>query len=72
MIVATQVRTPVHIYHMRGLPSSTQTGERRTLMMVTERVARAPADRVSCVSWSPRQTALEHEYRTLLDAAGGT
>ncbi len=50
--------TPLRVYHMRGLPLSTATGAKRTLLRWTERIACAAAHRVICVSPSLRAEAL--------------
>jgi glycosyltransferase involved in cell wall biosynthesis len=51
-------RTPVRIYHIRGLPFMTASGARRVLLRWTERVSCALADRVLCVSESVRDVAI--------------
>src|SRR5688572_17267886 len=51
-------RTPVRIYHIRGLPFMTASGPRRTLLRWTERMSCALADRVLCVSHSVREVAI--------------
>lgn len=53
------VRTPVRIYHMRGLPFTTATGWRRWLLMWSERISCGLADQVLCVSSSVRQLAVD-------------
>lgn len=58
MISASLARTPVRVYHMRGLRYMTATGSRRILMMTTERIACALAHRVFCVSHSIRDVAI--------------
>ncbi|MDB4915952.1 MAG: capsule biosynthesis protein CapM [Gemmatimonadetes bacterium] len=60
MIAAWIARTPVRVYHMRGLPAMTATGMRRRLLTWSERIACALADRVICVSPSLRRYAVEH------------
>lgn len=60
MLAATLARTPVRVYHMRGLPMQTATGVRRALLATTERVACTLAHRVLCVSHSLRTSAIEY------------
>jgi glycosyltransferase involved in cell wall biosynthesis len=55
---ALAARTPVRIYHMRGLLLITATGFRRPLFATTERLACAIAHHVLCNSHSLRATAL--------------
>ena len=59
MLSAWIVRTPVRIYHMRGLPFTTATGWRRRLLMWSERISCGLADQVLCVSSSVRQLAVD-------------
>jgi glycosyltransferase involved in cell wall biosynthesis len=59
MLSAWLARVPVRIYHMRGLPFVTATGWRRRLLMWSEKISCACADRVLCVSPSVRQLAVE-------------
>jgi glycosyltransferase involved in cell wall biosynthesis len=59
MLAARLTRTPVRIYHIRGLPYMTATGRRRTLLRTTERISCRLADRVFCVSHSIRRVAVE-------------
>ena len=59
MLSAWIVRTPVRIYHMRGLPFTTATGWRRKLLMWSERISCGLADQVLCVSSSARQLAVD-------------
>lgn len=58
MIAAWLNRTPVRIYHMRGLPFMTATGVRRALLWWTERVSCLLAHQVLCVSHSLREVAV--------------
>lgn len=58
MLAATLARTPVRIYHMRGLPLVTATGATRRLLRATERLSCALAHRVLCVSPSLRAVAV--------------
>ncbi|CAN5847843.1 glycosyltransferase family 4 protein [soil metagenome] len=58
MIAATIARTPVRIYHMRGLPLLGATGNRRRLLRATEQVACRLAHQVYCVSHSVREVAV--------------
>jgi len=59
MLSAWIVRTPIRIYHMRGLPFTTAAGWRRRLLMWSERISCGLADRVLCVSSSARQLAVD-------------
>lgn len=58
MIAGTLSRTPVRVYHMRGLPLLASTGLRRRVLRFTERTACRLAHRVLCVSGSVRAEAL--------------
>jgi len=57
-IAAWLARTPVRIYHIRGLPLMTATGARRRLLWSTERVACGLSHAVLCVSHSVRDVAI--------------
>jgi glycosyltransferase involved in cell wall biosynthesis len=59
MIAAWLARTPVRIYHIRGLPLLTATGLRRRLLWLSERASCALAHRVLAVSHSIRAVAIE-------------
>ncbi|HZZ83180.1 MAG TPA: glycosyltransferase family 4 protein [Anaeromyxobacteraceae bacterium] len=59
MIAAWLARTPVRVYHIRGLPFVTAAGARRRLLRATEKVACALAHRVLAVSHSMRAIAIE-------------
>jgi glycosyltransferase involved in cell wall biosynthesis len=59
MIAAWLARTPVRIYHIRGLPLATATGLRRRLLRLSERTSCALAHRVLAVSHSMRAAAIE-------------
>lgn len=59
MIAAWLLRVPVRIYHMRGLPVLTASGPKRVLLMLSEKVSCALADKVLCVSHSVRTCAIE-------------
>jgi len=59
MLAAWLARTPVRIYHIRGLPLMTATGLRRFLSRSSERVSCALAGRVLAVSHSMRNIAVE-------------
>lgn len=59
MISAWLSRTPVRIYHMRGLPFMTSRGLRRFLLRWTERTACYLAHRVLCVSHSVKEIAIQ-------------
>lgn len=58
MTAAALARTPVRIYHMRGLPLMGATGARRRLLRATEQVACRLAHQVYCVSHSVREVAI--------------
>ncbi|HEV2131543.1 MAG TPA: glycosyltransferase family 4 protein [Longimicrobiaceae bacterium] len=58
MIAAALARTPVRIYHIRGLPLMGATGARRRLLRATEQVACRLAHQVYCVSHSVREVAI--------------
>ena len=58
MISSWMARTPIRIYHMRGLPYMTATGNRRRLLKATERISCRLAHRVFCVSHSLREVAI--------------
>ncbi|MBL0219310.1 MAG: glycosyltransferase family 4 protein [Myxococcales bacterium] len=61
MLAGWVARTPVRIYHMRGLPLETAAGWRRQLLRWTERTSCAAATHVLCVSSSLRAVAIaEH------------
>jgi glycosyltransferase involved in cell wall biosynthesis len=59
MIAAWLARTPVRIYHIRGLPLVTATGLRRALLRATEWTSCRLAHRVLAVSHSMRRIAVE-------------
>lgn len=59
MIAAWLARTPVRVYHMRGLPLVTASGMRRRLLRATEKTSCALAHRVIAVSHSVRAIAIE-------------
>jgi glycosyltransferase involved in cell wall biosynthesis len=58
MIAAWLARTPVRIYHMRGLPLMTATGYKRYLLWLSEKLACSLAHKVICVSYSIREVAI--------------
>lgn len=58
MIAAWVARTPVRIYHLRGLPFVTASGFRRRLLKRTEKVSCQLAHRVICVSRSVREVVV--------------
>ena len=75
MISAWAVRTPVRIYHLRGLPYITATGAKRTLLKWTERVSCMLAHRVICVSHSIRDVAVNDcicSYNKIVVLKGGS
>ena len=57
------VGVPVRIYHVRGLPLTTATGVRRTLLLLTERIACAAATHVLSVSHSVREVLAAEQIR---------
>ena len=57
-IGAWLARVPIRVYHIRGLPLTTATGLRRTILRATERVACKLATQVLCVSHSIRDVAV--------------
>jgi len=59
MIAARLHRTPVRIYHIRGLPLMEAAGWRRRLLWSTEWIACRLAHRVFCVSGSILREAVE-------------
>lgn len=59
MLAAWLARTPVRVYHLRGLPLLTATGTRRWLLRFTERTSCTLAHRVLAVSHSMRTIAIE-------------
>lgn len=58
MITGWLARTPVRIYHIRGLPYMSASGRRRTLLKATEQISCMLANRVFCVSHSIRNVAI--------------
>ncbi|HBO44493.1 MAG TPA: hypothetical protein DD670_11275, partial [Planctomycetaceae bacterium] len=58
MIAAWLARTPVRVYHMRGLPMMSQSGAKRALLKWSERVSCALSHQVFCVSSSVRDVAI--------------
>ena len=59
MIAASLVRTPVRIYNLHGLRFVTESGLRRQLLRLTERISCALAHRVLSVSHSIRTVAID-------------
>jgi glycosyltransferase involved in cell wall biosynthesis len=57
-IAAWLARTPVRVYHMRGLPFTTATGVRRRLLRLAEKTSCALAHRVYSISRSMRAVAI--------------
>ncbi len=57
-ISAWLARSPVRIYHMRGLPLMTATGYKRSLLWWSEKVSCLLAHQVFCVSHSLREVAV--------------
>lgn len=58
MIAAWLTRTPVRVYHIRGLPYMTASGRRRIILKWTERISCKLAHQVFCVSHSIREIAI--------------
>lgn len=58
MLAAYFVRTPIRLYHLRGLPLETATGWKRRLLRATERLTCRLAHRVLCNSESLRREAI--------------
>jgi glycosyltransferase involved in cell wall biosynthesis len=58
-VAAWLARTPVRIYHIRGMPFMTETGYKRHLLKWTEKASCRLAHRVLCVSHSIREVAIE-------------
>jgi glycosyltransferase involved in cell wall biosynthesis len=76
MIAATLSRTPVRIYHVRGLPALSAAGLRRRLLWRVERIACSLAHLVLCVSHSLREEGIRQglcpaEKITVLAAGSG-
>lgn len=61
LIAASSAAIPVRIYHMRGLPFTTATGWRRTLLRQTEWLSCHLAHRVFAVSESVRALAVREK-----------
>jgi glycosyltransferase involved in cell wall biosynthesis len=59
MIAAWLCRTPVRIYHIRGLPFMTESGARRRMLKTTEWISCRLATRVLCVSHGIKAVAVE-------------
>jgi glycosyltransferase involved in cell wall biosynthesis len=59
MMAATLARTPVRVYHIRGLAFVTESGFRRRLLRLTEWISCALAHRVVAVSHSMRSIAVD-------------
>jgi glycosyltransferase involved in cell wall biosynthesis len=58
-VAAWLARTPVRIYHIRGMPFMTETGKKRHLLKWTEKLSCRLAHGVLCVSHSIRDVAIE-------------
>jgi glycosyltransferase involved in cell wall biosynthesis/dTDP-4-amino-4,6-dideoxygalactose transaminase len=59
MVAAFVARTPVRIYHLRGITWLTATGLRRRLLRLADRVSCGLAHRVIAVSHSMRRIAID-------------
>ena len=59
MLAARAAGVPARVYMLRGLRLETTTGLKARLLLATERIATACADRVVCVSESLRQVYVE-------------
>jgi len=60
MIAAWLARTPVRVYHLRGVSWLTASGFRRSLLRLADRTACLLAHRVLAVSHSTRTIAIDH------------
>jgi glycosyltransferase involved in cell wall biosynthesis len=75
-IAAWLTRTPIRIYHIRGLPLMTAKGNKRRLLWLSEKIACLLAHRVLCVSHSIREVAITeklcapHKIKVLLGGSG--
>lgn len=75
-IAAWLTRTPIRIYHIRGLPLMTAKGNKRRLLWLSEKIACLLAHRVLCVSHSIREVAIAerlcspHKIKVLLGGSG--
>jgi glycosyltransferase involved in cell wall biosynthesis len=58
IVAAWLARSPVRIYHMRGLPLETAAGYKRWLLWLSEKVSCSLAHQVICVSRSLREVAI--------------
>jgi len=58
MVAAWLARTPVRIYHMRGLPMTSKSGMKRLLLRWSEKVSCRLSHQVLCVSHSLRDVAV--------------
>jgi glycosyltransferase involved in cell wall biosynthesis len=58
IVAAWLARSPVRIYHMRGLPLETARGYKRWLLWLSEKVSCSLAHQVICVSRSLREVAI--------------
>ncbi|MGH7665085.1 MAG: glycosyltransferase family 4 protein [Gemmatimonadaceae bacterium] len=76
MIASALARTPVRVYHMRGLPMMGAAGMKRRLLRLTESVSCRLAHSVICVSHSVREIAVSDricppdKIRVLLGGSG--
>ncbi|MBA2670743.1 MAG: glycosyltransferase, partial [Gemmatimonadetes bacterium] len=59
MIAAWLARTPVRVYHLRGLPLLSATGTKRLLLRWADQLACRLAHQVICVSHSIRDEAIQ-------------
>jgi len=59
MVAAILAGTPIRVYHLRGLAFVSESGLRRWLLRLTERISCALARRVLAVSHSMRSIAVE-------------
>ncbi len=58
-VAAWLARSPVRIYHIRGMPFMTESGKKRHLLKWTEKISCRLAHSVLCVSHSIRDIAIE-------------
>lgn len=60
MIAAWITRVPFKIYTIRGLPFEGATGLKRKILILTEKIACACADKVICISPSVKNVAIKY------------
>jgi glycosyltransferase involved in cell wall biosynthesis len=62
VIAARLARVPIVIYGMRGLPFVTQTGWKRKILILTEKIACRLADKVITVSLATKEKAVREGF----------